>query len=541
MADEDTRATNGSDRDQKDSDTKFVQSKSAYIAFAFAAADLLLETDESGRVVFAVGAAMSLVGRPARLLSQMTLHELFKPSDRLRISKAFSRMAAGTRVRHLLLQVQFPNGNEVPVALCGYAHPEQQGRFLLVLTHSGTLRTPKLRKERNGLLNRESFEAVAETILSEASGETGEDYRLTLLDLPEIADLRSRVGVEATANFVNAFSDYLRGCSVGGEAAAKLGDSRYGLIHGPDISTEDIQTTLVELAKSLIDPKEELNPGVASLSLDTGSISSEEATRALIYTVNRFTSDGRGTIQELAKGAASARLSVTVTKMQEVKKVISSGNFDIYFQPIVDLWNNAVHHFECLLRFRDSDESPYTTVTFAEDVGIVGELDIAVFTRVIEIMRSGLGADKALKFSVNISGRSLTEVGTAARLMQIIHKAHDLRGRLMFELTESAELGDLISANAIIQEIRARGFLVGLDDFGAGAAAFHYLRALAVDHVKIDGSYVRQVTNEPENLPFVRAITQLCRELKIATIAEHIEDRETANLLRTFNVRYGQG
>ena len=111
----------------------------------------------------------------------------------------------------------------------------------------------------------------------------------------------------------------------------------------------------------------------------------------------------------------------------------------------------------------------------------------------------------------------------------------------MFEVTESAEIADLNAANAIIQEIRGLGHPVGLDDFGAGSAAFHYLRALKVDHVKIDGSYIRDLRHHSESVPFLKAITQLCKELDIATVAEHIENEETVNLLKIYNISYGQG
>ena len=515
----------------------------AYVAFAFAAADLLMETDTDGRIIFAIGAAMSLVGRPARLLSTLTVADLVRPQDRSRTTNALKRMATGNRVRHVLVQVVTPEDVVVPVALCGYPHPETPDRLLLVLTHSGALMPTARRRKENGLLGKDDFEAIAETAMKESASGSGEEYQLTLLDIPEINNLRNKIGVEAAADFVSHFTEYLKQSSVGGDAAADLGNSKYGLIHGPEINAADIENTISDLARSLTHGDSGLNAQSTSVPLDASGISSEEATSALIYTINRFTADGggAGSIHDLTK-ATRPRLSETVTKMREVKRVIGAGEFELYFQPIVDLWSNAVHHFEALVRFGAGGQSPYTTVTFAEDTGMVGELDMAILNRAIAFMRSGIGSEKSLKFAVNLSGRSITNSSTAARLLHTLANTADLRGRLLFEVTESAEINDLEVANAVVQEIRGRGFLVGLDDFGAGSAAFHYLRALKVDHVKIDGSYVRDATSaNNDSMPFLRAIAQLCRELKVATIAEHIEDEATANLLRVFNVRYGQG
>jgi PAS domain S-box-containing protein len=510
----------------------------AYVAFAFAAADLLMETDHSGRIIFAVGASMSLVGRPARLLATMTVPELIRQEDVTRARNALRRMAKGERVRHTLLHVAMPDGETVPVALSGYPHPDHEGRLLLVLTHSGTIMTPTVKRTEEGLLGREGFEALAGGLIKESSKDSDDSYRMTLLNLPELASLRTKVGAEATAGFIARFTDYLRKCSVGGESAADLGDSKYGLVHGADISSQDIEAAISGLARSVLGA--EIHPDAATVSFDGGEISPHEATSALIYTLNRFTQDGSATIQELS-AMAKPTLSLTVSKMREIKQTIGRGDFQLYFQPIIDLWSGAVHHFECLVRFGDSGASPYNTVVFAEDTGLVGELDCAILARAIAFMREGPGAEPSLRFAVNLSGRSLSSSSVAARLVQMISGASDLRGRLLFELTESAAISDIVAANAVIQEIRGRGHPVGIDDFGSGAAAFHYLRGLKVDHVKIDGSYIREAASKPESLPFLRAITQLCRELKVATIAEQIEDEATANLLRVYNVRYGQG
>jgi EAL domain-containing protein (putative c-di-GMP-specific phosphodiesterase class I) len=511
----------------------------AYVAFAFAAADLLMECEVGGRISFAIGAAMSLVGRPARLLADMTLPDLFMATDQSRVANALKRMASGERVRHVLLHIQLPeDAGIVPVALSGYPHPDHVGRLLLVLTHSGTISQPAIRRNDEGLLGREGFESLASSLIKESANGQDDGYRMTLVELPNLAEARTEAGTEATADFMEQFSGYLRGKSVGGEAAAELGSGKYGLLHGPEVDAESIETAIGNLAQSILG--KELNPDAASIVFDSSNISAQEAVSALVYTLNRFTTDNGSTVAELSN-AARPSLTETVSKMREVKQTIGSGQFELYFQPIVDLWSNVVHHFECLVRFGDAGESPYNTVVFAEDTGLVGELDLAICTRAIEFMRSSVGAELPLRFAVNLSGRSLSSPALAARLLRLINSASDLRGKLMFELTESAAISDLNAVNGVLQEIRGRGHPVGIDDFGSGSAAFHYLRALKVDHVKIDGSYVKDAVENGESLPFLRAITQLCRELKIASVAEHIEDEATANLLRVYNVRYGQG
>jgi len=502
-------------------------SREVYVAFAFAAADLLVEVDGDGAIVFAVGAAMALTSKPARVLTGLKVASVFIPQDAERVDRALSRMDEGERVRLLLLHTPGVHGGpSKPVALAGYRHPDKPGHRLLALTHASALDVPAENRTPIGqLLNREDFSTLARRMMDEGSmgGEEDQSYQLTMLELPAVEQVRDR----------------LKAVSMGGDAAGELGENRYGVIHSPNVTTTAIEGALNELVKAFLP---DVQPGPVkstTIALDAGGISPEEATNALLYSLNRFSQGEDVHINNLAK-EVSSRLSDTVGQIRDIKEVIDQGRFELVFQPIVDLWNDAVHHFECLVRFPGTN-SPFETVTFAENVGIVGNLDMAILNRAINFMRSPVGNNPALRFAVNLSGRSLSHAPTARKLLSMVAGCPDLRGRMLFELTESAEVDDLPSVNAILQSLRKSGFAVCLDDFGAGSAAFHYLRALEVDHVKIDGAYIREVAGSDQPTPYLRAIAQLCSDLKVGTIAEFVETPETANLLKLLKVRLGQG
>jgi EAL domain-containing protein (putative c-di-GMP-specific phosphodiesterase class I)/GGDEF domain-containing protein len=518
------------------------RSRDLYVAFAFAAADLLLEIEADGTIGFAVGAAMALAGKPARLLGGLPLAQLFIPEDAERIDRALSRIDRGERVRHLLLHT--PGTTEThapkPVALAGFRHPQRPHARLVALTHAASLDTPaEAHDPISGLLAKDGFTDLARRMLSESSAVDADDaYHLTMLEVPQVEKVRAEAGPLAADEFMSELGERLRACSVGGDAAGELGNNRYGLIHAPSVSAEAIEATVGEVLQAFLPPPPYQAVTSASMALDGAGISSEEAANALIYSLNAFSNSGL-TLDDLTSDL-KPRLSETVAQMREIKTVIDNGQFELAFQPVVDLWNGVVHHFECLVRFPGRD-SPFETVTFAENVGMVGGLDLAILNRAIEFMRSPMGRHEALRFAVNLSGRSLSHIATARQLLDIVRDASDLRGRLLFELTESAEVEDLPAVNGVLQMLRRQGFPVCLDDFGAGAAAFHYLRALTVDHVKIDGSYVREISTNGDSTPFLRAIAGLCRDLKVGTIAEFVENAETTNLLKLLKVRFGQG
>lgn len=518
-------------------------SRELYVAFAFAAADLLLEIDETGAVIFAVGASMVLTGRPARALAGVAVADIFVPQDRERVDRALLRMDEGERVRLMLLHTPGTAGHAPkPVALAGYRHPAKPGGRLLALTHAGALDVPE---EKRGpvsrLLGRDDFSVVAQRMMEE--GSLGDDsdtaYHLTMVELPAVERVRASAGPVKADEFVAQLGETLKSVSMGGDCAGDLGDNRYGVIHSAALPPARIEAALGGLVAAFL-PDHGAEPiKSVTLALDAAGISSEEATNALLYSLNRFSQGEAISLSTLAKDVRTS-LSNTVGQMREIKEVIDQGRFDLVFQPIVDMWSDHVHHFECLVRFPDQG-SPFETVTFAENVGIVGTLDMAILSRAIGFMRSPAGAHQALRFAVNLSGRSLSHAPTARRLLATMARCPDLKGRLMFELTESAEVTDLPAVNAILQTLRRAGFAVCLDDFGAGSAAFHYLRALQVDHVKIDGAYIRELSGSAEPTPYLRAIAQLCQDLKIGTIAEYVETRAIVNLLKPLKVQLAQG
>jgi EAL domain-containing protein (putative c-di-GMP-specific phosphodiesterase class I) len=518
------------------------RSGDVYVTFAFAAADVLLETDAQGQTLFAVGAAMALVGRGAKALTGQPLSQIVHPADQPLLAQSLAQMAKGERVRNIMIRIQIPEGKAVGVTLSGYRHPGNNERLLIALSHPGGLPTrSEGRVSGAGLLDKDSFQAMAAQLLDSATPD--QPYQLTLVELPEIAALHAEGGAQTQEALTTELGNRLKSLSVGGDAVGQMDDGKFGVLHSTAVSADKISASVTQAAQAVMPDAPPIEAKLATLVLDVADIPPEEAARALTYTLNRFARDSAdgGDLASLMKDL-QPRLSATVKQMNDVRKTVATGDFNLMYQPIVDLWTNVVHHFECLVRFKGEDnKSPYETVAFAEDVGMAGMLDMALLERAIGTMRSAVANTESLRFAVNLSGRSLSDPAVVAKLRAILATTTDLRKRLVFEMTESAEVRDLAAVNEVIQSIRNQGHEVCLDDFGAGHAAFHYLRALKVDNVKIDGSYIKDAMRSNEDVSFIKAIVQLCTELGVTTTAEYVEDSETANLLKLLKVRFGQG
>ena len=141
-----------------------------------------------------------------------------------------------------------------------------------------------------------------------------------------------------------------------------------------------------------------------------------------------------------------------------------------------------------------------------------------------------------------VSGRLVGVCGTDREIAEGVYgEPPQGEGRLLIELTETAEIEDMPEAAAGIAQLRQIGVPVCIDDFGAGAAAFHYLQEFRVDYVKIDGAFIRAATYGARERGFVAAMVEIARAVDARIVAEMIETEEQAALMADLGVSFGQG
>jgi EAL domain-containing protein (putative c-di-GMP-specific phosphodiesterase class I) len=267
-----------------------------------------------------------------------------------------------------------------------------------------------------------------------------------------------------------------------------------------------------------------------------------ELARAVLYIVNRFRDEAgnRFTLEALA-GNLDRLAADAIRRLVAFRRLVGDGSFETAFQPIVELATGQAHHYEALVRFdrRTLDVAPAEFITFAEDVGLIHEFDLAMCRKVLEFLAADHHPECTV--AVNLSAGSLDSPAFRQALPALLTGFEGVRQRLAFEVTETAKIADLTTANAFIQGLRRDGHTVCLDDFGAGSAAFQYLRALQVDAVKIDGGYIKNARQTSEGARFLKAMTWLIHELEIDTIAEMVEDEAHLEAIRACRITYGQG
>ena len=364
------------------------------------------------------------------------------------------------------------------------------------------------------------------------------DCQLSLLDLNGLDELRRQLDPDAAERVADSIGGSLRRYAIDGIGAGLLEGERFGLLHDPAVALAEVQDHLGAALRSADPSAAGVAPRGATLHLEAAGLSEADAGKALLYAINSFarSSDGEFTIRTLRDGF-HVMLQETVERIVDYRGALDTGAFQLAFQPIVSLADRvSVHHYEALSRTEDG--TPIASmVSFAEELSMVAEFDLLVCRRVAGLLAAaGRGRPS---IAANVSGRSLECPAFTAALLALLGEHPQIRGRMLFELTETAQVRDLAKVNRVMQELRRRGFRVCLDDFGSGAATFDYLRAFDVDFVKIDGSLIR--SHDHRDHAMLRSVVALCREIKVATIAEMIETREQAEWLGRLRVTHGQG
>jgi diguanylate cyclase (GGDEF)-like protein len=210
------------------------------------------------------------------------------------------------------------------------------------------------------------------------------------------------------------------------------------------------------------------------------------------------------------------------------------------FQPIVSDIGEAPTKFECLIRMRAEDGREVPAPEFipvAERLGLVHLLD----RRVLELALNTLAACPNVKLNVNVSMETVKDPVWAEGYLSVLRANENLARRVTVELTETKVIDAIDASIEFVSEIKKMGGSFAIDDFGAGYTSFRNLKALDIDILKIDGSFVTGVASSRENQLFVRTLLDLARNFGMKTVAEWVDNEADAMLLKGLGVDYLQG
>lgn len=509
-----------------------------FVAFAFAAAEIFFEIDSDGKILFE-GGAIEKVGTDKSGESHVgsSIYDLIDNDDREVFIALKMHLEHKGRLGPIPLRFKGKQGYNFALRLFGLHMPGANSRTFLALRSAplgGGVGEQSMDKE-TGLLTREGFLDLASGTM--AIKNDSNNLYMTAVEVEGLDDAQKKFGPKFARNLLKKMAAHLKTISLDGQMAGQIGDNQFAFLHRTQGDGQYIGESLKK-----VDDKVSVKTSVATVAADS-EMSEDQILRTLSYVLTKFCENSSSVDFDQLTAAYDTMAEEAQTKVTTMRSMIESGSFKMAFQPVMSLKSGDVHHNEVLSRFEGQldGKTPRDIIGFAEDVGIIEEFDIALCKKAIDYVRKMKRLGEPLTLAVNLSGRTLESERFLDEFVQVLTQARDVSRDIILELTETKAIQNMERAEAILNDLKAVNYKVCLDDFGAGASGYHYLRAFNVDYVKIDGAYVRDM-NAPGYKPtFLLSIVRLCRDLNIKTIGEHVETRFQADFLKSLGVDFGQG
>lgn len=227
-----------------------------------------------------------------------------------------------------------------------------------------------------------------------------------------------------------------------------------------------------------------------------------------------------------------------------IRKALKEDAFQLVFQPVVQMSDGYVAHYETLLRMKGLGGellSPEKFIPVAERMGLIHHIDLWVVSHTIDYISKLPKGNEDISFTINLSSHALQGDYLFPVLKQKLESTWISPSRITFEITETAAVIDFEKTRNMVSKIRAMGCRFALDDFGAGFSLFNYIKNFPVDYLKIDGQFINNLVNDTSDQVLVKSMIDVAHSLGKKAIAEYVSNPEILNMLKEFGVDYVQG
>lgn len=227
----------------------------------------------------------------------------------------------------------------------------------------------------------------------------------------------------------------------------------------------------------------------------------------------------------------------TLQTAEGFREHVSEQRYQVMRQPIIDLKDGHIHHYEWLVRF-EADPETLGVIRPAEKSGVIRDLDLSMLVQAILVLNADPDGPG---IAINLSGASVDKETFTHSVKACLKALTASPTRLVIELTETWDMDRLDLAEILITELKSRGHPVCLDDVGAGAASIRYLRALPANWLKIDGAFVSAAYNTARDRAILKALLSLREALDVRFIAEGVETKELITFVTELGFDAAQG
>jgi diguanylate cyclase (GGDEF)-like protein/PAS domain S-box-containing protein len=400
------------------------------------------------------------------------------------------------------------------------------------------------------LYNRRNFQVEFDKILTLAE-RYHHNTALVFFDLDQFKYINDTSGHQAGDALLQIVAKKLREITRSTELLARLGGDEFAIvipetgIAGATQFADKLQTELKQITIPLRGTSHRISASIGIVCYPDHGSNSEQLLSNADLAMYQAKESGRDQWHIFSsKEQAHEEMKARVTWKDKIEQALAKDDFVLFFQPIMEITTGNTSHYEVLIRMIEMDGTlalPGEFIPVAERTGLIHQINHYVLRTAIQRLSSLNKENHDITLSINLSGRVIDDPELLKQLTHLLNSSGINPERLVFELTETAALADVNAAIDLMSELQSLGCRFALDDFGVGFSSFYYLRELPLDIVKIDGSFIRNLTMSTKDQVFVKALTEMASALGKDTVAEFVEDAATLKLLAEIGVAYAQG
>lgn len=399
------------------------------------------------------------------------------------------------------------------------------------------------------LINRFEFETRLKDAL-ERSRTDRTDHALMYLDLDQFKIVNDTCGHIAGDELLKQIAHLLEKTTRRNDTVARLGGDEFAIllqycpIERAISLAEELRNVIRDFRFTWDDKPFSLGASIGLVSFNDSFSSVTQILSAADSACYAAKDAGRNRIHLYAEDDEAIKQRFGEMRwVSLLREALDNDDFVLYGQRIIPLNKHDIEndHIEILLRIKKSDGSlilPGAFIPAAERYGVMIELDQMVLEKTLTWLQESHYTGIV---SVNLSAQSMTDPNFLDEVFNMLCNTLTHPGQILFEVTETTAITHLHVAQTFIARIRELGCRFALDDFGSGMSSFGYLKHLPVDHLKIDGSFIEDIVEDPINYAMVKAIQEVASTMKIKTVAEYIENEEILEHLKIIGIDYGQG
>jgi diguanylate cyclase (GGDEF)-like protein len=374
----------------------------------------------------------------------------------------------------------------------------------------------------------------------------GEPLAVLCLDLDRFKQVNDTLGHPVGDALLRAVAERLKSCVREEDTVARLGGDEFAVVQVGLDQPEGAGALARRLVAVLGEPYEVAghqlvvgaSVGIALAPCDGGE--ADDLLKRADMALYRAKADGRGTYRSFESGM-DAKLQARRLLELDLRRALAAGEFELHYQPLVDLRSSGIVAFEALLRWRHPERGmvpPAEFVPLAEEIGLIVPLGEWVLHRACA---DAAGWPGQAKVAVNLSAVQFKGDALVPAVVAALAASGLPACRLELEITEGVLLNDGETTLATLRELRASGVRIAMDDFGTGYSSLGYLRTFPFDKIKIDRSFVADLGTSADCEAIVRAVTGLGGSLGIVTTAEGVETAAQMERLRAEGCDQVQG